>query len=164
MKSTVLFRSNWYFHYRLWRIPIPFYNEYNKGNLGCTWYKYSFIWYSWISTQSLKTTCITICKNKILEKKLKVIKSSDIAFIAIFLSNFLSLHTAEKSTYIRGADVLPLKSDFSVYKCITNFKRLISTNTCHLHNSCTYKKLINSHNFLLQLKTFSWKIYINKLK
>lgn len=100
MKSTVLFRSNWYFHYRLWRIPIPFYNEYNKGNLGCTWYKYSFIWYSWISTQSLKTTCITICKNKILEKKLKVIKSSDIAFIAIFLSNFLSLHTAEKSTYI----------------------------------------------------------------
>lgn len=148
MKSTVLFRSNWYFHYRLWRIPIPFYNEYNKGNLGCTWYKYSFIWYSWISTKSLKTTCITICKNKILEKKLKVIKSSDIAFIAIFLSNFLSLFIQQKSPLPlkqihRGADVLPLKSDFSVYKCITNFKRLISTNTCHLHNIQLYIQKIN---------------------
>lgn len=42
MKSTALFHFNWYFHYRLWRIHIPFYNEYGKEYLRCDINTHSF--------------------------------------------------------------------------------------------------------------------------
>lgn len=99
MKSSVLFCFNWYFHYRLWRMPIPFYNENDKEYLRCDINTHSFHIH-WYQQKVWKLHVSQYARTKYLKK----VKSHQIIWRCIHhnLSNFLSLHTAEKSTYMKS--------------------------------------------------------------